>query len=85
VPCSAKIKDILIRSTCDGLFGVDIVTSLAVNLGMVLLVPMAAEMAKPLVKLTIKTGITAYEKGKDTFHDAIEAVEDLIAEAKSEL
>ncbi|MGC2425372.1 MAG: DUF5132 domain-containing protein [Nitrospirota bacterium] len=85
MPCAAKIEEILLRSTYDGLFGADIVTSLAVNLGMVLLVPMAAEMAKPIAKLTIKTGITAYEKGKDTLRDAVEAVEDLIAEAKSEL
>ena len=80
-----KIEEILLRSTYDGLFGRDIVTSLAVNLGMVLFVPVAVEMAKPIVKLTIKTGITTYEKGKDTFHAAVEAVEDLIAEAKSEL
>ncbi|MGC2422834.1 MAG: hypothetical protein WA666_00555 [Nitrospirota bacterium] len=74
MPCAAKIEGILLRSTLDGLIGRDITTSVAVNLGMVLFLPVAVEMAKPLVKLTIKTGITA-----------IKAVEDLVAEAKSEL
>jgi|GEM_PF-1824854 len=69
----------------DDLFSGDIVTTLAIGTGAVVLGPTVARAAKPLAKMAIRTGFIAYEKGKEIFHDVTEVVGDLVAEANSEL
>lgn len=49
------------------------------------LVPVAGKVAKPVAKAAIKGGIVLYEKGKGVIAEVGETLEDIIAEAKSEL
>ncbi len=49
------------------------------------LMPAVVAAARPLFKGAMKLGVTLYEKGNEAVAEAGETVEDLIAEAKSEL
>ncbi len=72
----------------NGLKG-NIVSGLAIGLGVTVLgplvIPVVAGIAKPLAKGAIKGGILAYEKGRELYGEISEAVEDMTAEARSEL
>jgi len=72
----------------NGLKG-NIVSGLAIGVGVTilapLLIPILAGIAKPLAKGAIKGGILVYEKGKELAGEVTEVVEDLAAEARSEL
>jgi hypothetical protein len=72
----------------NGLKG-NILTGLAIGLGATILapaiIPVVANIAKPLAKAALKGGIILYEKGKEAFAETKEVVEDLVAEAKAEL
>ena len=72
----------------NGLKG-NIVSGLAVGLGAMILaplvIPILAGIAKPLAKGAIKGGVLVYEKGKELAGEVTETVEDLAAEARSEL
>ena len=49
------------------------------------LIPGVATAARPFLKSAMKLGVTLYEKGNEAVAEASEVMEDLIAEAKSEL
>ncbi len=72
----------------NGLKG-NILTGLAIGVGATILapaiIPVLANIAKPLAKAALKGGIILYEKGKEAFAETKEVVEDLVAEAKAEL
>ena len=80
----ASIGDIF----SNGLKG-NIIAGLAIGVGVAVLapvvVPILAGIAKPLAKGAVKGGILVYEKGKEVYGEVTEAVEDLTAEARSEL
>jgi len=65
------------------------VGGLAIGIGAAVLapivVPILASIAKPLTKAVIKEGLILYEKGKETVAEAKETMDDLLAEAKSEI
>jgi hypothetical protein len=67
----------------------NIVTGLAIGLGAAILapvvIPLFANIAKPLAKATIKGGIQLFERGKEAFAEVAEITEDIVAEAKAEL
>lgn len=67
----------------------NVVTGLAIGIGAAVLapvmLPVLAGVAKPLAKAAIKGGFMLYEKGKEAVAEVGEMVEDVIAEAKSEL
>jgi hypothetical protein len=67
----------------------NVVTGLAIGIGAAILgptvLPVLASVAKPVAKAAIKGGLVLFEKGKETFAEMGEVVEDLVAEAKSEL
>jgi galactitol-specific phosphotransferase system IIC component len=71
----------------NGLKG-NIMTGLAIGIGAAVLapvvIPIIASVAKPLAKAAIKGGIQLYERGKETFAEVSEVMEDLVAEAKAE-
>jgi len=73
----------------DDVFKGNVVTGLAIGIGAAVLgpavLPVIAGAAKPIIKAAIKGGIILYEKGKETFAEMGEVVEDLVAEAKSEV
>lgn len=50
-----------------------------------LMMPVLAAVAKPLARAAIKTGIIAYEKGREVLAEVGEVIEDLVAEAHAEL
>jgi len=62
---------------------------LAIGIGAAILapvvVPVLATIVKPLAKGAIRGGFILFEKGKEIAAEAQEAVEDLVAEVKSEL
>jgi hypothetical protein len=76
-----------------GLFGNgwkgNILGGLAIGIGSAVLgpvlIPILSRTAKPLAKAAIKGGLVMYEKGKEKLAEAQEVVEDLLAEAHSEL
>jgi hypothetical protein len=65
------------------------VGSLAVGAGVVLLapviIPVIGGILKPVTKAVIKGGLLAYEGAKVSIAEAKETLEDLAAEAKSEI
>ncbi len=67
----------------------NIVTGLAIGIGAAVVapavLPVIASVAKPVAKAAIKGGIVLFEKGREAFAEMGEVVEDLVAEAKSEL
>lgn len=73
----------------DDLFKGNIVTGLAVGVGIAILAPLVTpilvSVGKPLAKSMIKTGMLLYDKGRETAAELGEVFEDLVAEAKVEL
>jgi hypothetical protein len=49
------------------------------------IVPVAGKVAKPIAKAAIKGGIVLYQQGKGVIAEVGETLEDIIAEAQSEL
>ncbi len=72
----------------DGLKG-NLVTALAIGVGAAIVapvvIPLFANVAKPLAKAAIKGGMQLYERGKEAFAEVAEITEDIVAEAKAEL
>jgi peptide subunit release factor 1 (eRF1) len=72
----------------NGLKG-NVMTGLAIGIGAAILapavIPVVANVAKPLLKAAIKTGIIMFEKGKETVAELNEVFEDIVAEAKAEV
>jgi len=71
------------------MFKGNVAVTLAVGLAAAILVPIVLPIvvraAKPVAKAVIKTGLIVYEKGRESFAEVGEVVEDMVAEAKSEL
>jgi len=71
------------------MFKGNVAMSLAVGLAAAVLVPIVLPVvvraAKPVAKAIIKTGLIVYEKGRESLAEAGEVMEDMVAEAKSEL
>ena len=72
----------------NGLKG-NILSGLAIGIGAAVLapaiLPILVGAAKPLVKAAIKGGIVLYDRGKESFAEVGEVVEDLVAEVKAEI
>ena len=73
----------------EDLFKGNIVTGLAVGVGVAVLapviVPFISSVGKPVAKSLIKSGILLYHKGVETAAELGEVLEDLVAEAKVEM
>ena len=67
----------------------NIIGGLAIGIGSALLapivIPLLASIVKPVAKASIKGGLMLYEKGKEAIAETQEVVEDLVAEARSEM
>jgi len=74
-----------------GLFdnGFKLGTGVAIGLGAIVLMPVLTPLitavARPLVKAGIKGGMLLFEKGKEAIAEAVEAMEDIVVEARAEL
>jgi hypothetical protein len=62
---------------------------LAIGIGVAVvapvIVPILASIAKPLTKAIIKEGLILFDKGKEAAAEVKETIDDLLAEAKSEV
>lgn len=67
----------------------DLLKGAALGVGVALLVPVAlialAPVVKPLARSALKTGLLAYEKGRETLEELGETFEDVMAEVEEEL
>lgn len=66
----------------------DLWTGVAIGVGLLVapvVIPMIAAAARPVAKAAMKGGIMLYEKGREMIAEVSEVVEDLAAEAKSEV
>jgi len=72
----------------NGLKG-NIFSGLAIGIGAAVLaptiLPILVGAAKPLLKAAIKGGIVLYDRGKESFAEVGEVVEDLVAEVKADI
>jgi hypothetical protein len=73
----------------NGVLGNGLTTPLLLGLGAAIVVPavvpVVATAMKPLVKGVIKVGVSLYERGNEAIAEMGEVLEDLVAEAKSEM
>jgi hypothetical protein len=69
--------------------GVRTGSAMAIGAGVVLLapivIPVVASVMKPLAKAVIKGGMLAYENAKIAIAETSETIEDIAAEARSEI
>jgi hypothetical protein len=73
----------------EDLFKGDTGKGLAIGLGAAIVAPVAlaalSGIGRPLARAAIKSGIIVYEKGRETLAEFGEVMEDLVAEARSEI
>lgn len=67
----------------------DLIKGAALGVGVALLVPVAivalAPVLRPLARTALKTGIMAYEKGRETLEELGETIDDVRAEVEEKL
>lgn len=66
----------------------DLWTGVAVGVGLLVapvIIPIVAAAARPALKTILKAGIMVYERGCEMVAEGVEMIEDLAAEAKSEV
>ena len=73
----------------DNGFKGNILTGIAFGIGAAviapIIIPILSAAVKPMAKVVIKEGILLYEKGKEMVEETRETIEDLVAEARSEV
>jgi len=73
----------------DNVFEGNAVTGLALGAAVVVLgpvvLPAALAVGKPLAKAMVKGGLMIYDRGREMVAEAGEVVEDIVAEARSEM
>lgn len=73
----------------EDMFKGNVVTTLAVGIGAVVLgpviIPAVAGVLRPVAKEVIKLGLIAYDKGREAAANLGEMTEDLTAEARAEM
>ena len=85
----ALVDDSLKGVALEEVLGGGNLPGVAAGIGALLLapvvIPVVAGIGKPAAKAMIKEGLRLYEKSKESFAEMGEMLEDLVAEAKSEL
>jgi hypothetical protein len=74
-----------IQNLLKGNAAVGLAVGIAVAVLLPVILPAIARAAKPFAKAVIKSGLVVYDKGRETFAEISEVVEDVVAEAKSEI
>jgi hypothetical protein len=69
----------------ENFFKSNIITGLAAGVGATLLAPVLLRFIRPATKAAIKGSVLLYEKGRESFAELSETVDDLVAEVKSEM
>lgn len=65
--------------------GGNIVTGLAVGLGVLVVLPLVGPVLRPAAKAVIKGGMIAYDQASRLVAGAVEQVGDVVAEARQEI
>jgi len=65
--------------------GGNIVTGLAMGVGLALIAPIVKPLVRPLAKSAIKAGVAVYEQGRVALAELSEQAGDMVAEARSEM
>ncbi|WEX89902.1 DUF5132 domain-containing protein [Sinorhizobium garamanticum] len=63
----------------------NVLTSVAVGVGALMLAPIIVPIARPMIKAVIKAGLVAYDQGRIAAAELGEGYEDLVAEARAEM
>lgn len=69
----------------DDLKGGNIVTGLAIGVGMLLLAPLVKPLVRPMAKTVLKAGVAAYDQGRAALAELNEQAGDVIAEVRAEM
>jgi hypothetical protein len=73
----------------NGLLKNPVVRNTAIGIGVAILVPVAvkylAPVMRPVARSTVKAGLLALEKGRETFAELGEIFDDLVAEVREEM
>jgi hypothetical protein len=76
-------------ASLDDMFRSDLGKGIALGIGAALLVPVAATVLAPVLKpaarTALKAGMLAFERGRETFAELGEMMEDMVAETQAEL
>ena len=76
----ALIDDFLTKKN-----GVSLVIGVGAAILAPVVIPAVIRIARPAIKAAVKSGIIAYERGREAAAELSEAAEDLVAEAKAEV
>lgn len=69
----------------DALKGGNIVTGLAIGVGVLMLAPVVKPLVRPVFKSILRAGVTAYEQGRVALAELNEQAGDMVAEIRAEL
>lgn len=69
----------------DALKGGNIVTGLAIGVGMVLLAPIVKPLVRPVAKSVLKAGVAMYDQGRTALAELSEQAGDIVAEVRAEI
>lgn len=69
----------------DALKGGNIVTGLAIGIGMLVLAPVVKPLVRPLARSVMKAGVTVYEQGREALAEFNEQAGDMVAEVRAEM
>mgnify|MGYP005854391433 CR=1 FL=1 len=69
----------------DALKGGNVVTGLAIGIGMVLLAPILKPLVRPVAKSVVKAGVALYDQGRATLAELNEQAGDMVAEVRAEI
>jgi len=69
----------------DVIRGGNMVTGLAIGVGLTLLAPVVKPFVRPLAKTAIKAGLAAYDQGRAAVAELTEHAGDIVAEVRSEM
>ena len=69
----------------DALKSGNVVTGLAIGVGMMLLAPMIKPLVRPVAKTVLRAGVAAYDQGKTALAEINEQAGDIVAEVRAEI
>lgn len=69
----------------DALKGGNIVTGLAIGIGVLVLAPVVKPLVRPLARSVLKAGVTVYEQGREALAELNEQAGDVVAEVRAEM
>ncbi len=69
----------------DAMKGGNIVTGLAIGVGVLLLSPLVKPLVRPVAKSVLRAGVAAYDQGRAALAELNEQAGDMVAEVRAEI